>query len=124
MKLDDVEKLYPILTSIGEKELPIRLAYKFTKFISQIERDYNFYIEETKKIVYKYAEKNEQGEIIFSENGTITLQKEHVSDAEQSLKDLAEIEVETPSITFTLDELESLSITPADLQNLLPFIEE
>ena len=124
MNLNQVENLYKTLSTLTQISMPIRSAYKITKLLNFMEKDYQFYIEETKKIVFKYAEKDEQGQILPSEDGSVKIQKESIPAAEKALLDLSEIEVETPSITFTLDELESLSIAPADLQNLLPFIEE
>jgi hypothetical protein len=124
MTLHQTEQLFTTLSSLAKTSMPIRLAYKITKLLNQIEKDYNFYIEETKKIIIKYAERDEQGQLISTENGSITLQKNLISEAEKDLLELSEIEVDLPSISFTLDELETLNITPSDLQSLLPFIEE
>lgn len=124
MTLHQTEQLFTTLSSLAKTSMPIRLAYKITKLLNQIEKDYNFYIEETKKIIIKYAERDEQGQLISTENGSITLQKNLISEAEKELLELSEIEVDLPSISFTLDELETLNITPSDLQSLLPFIEE
>jgi hypothetical protein len=124
MTLHQTEQLFTTLSSLAKTSMPIRLAYKITKLLNQIEKDYNFYIEETKKIIIKYAERDEQGQLISTENGSITLQKNLISEAEKDLLDLSEIEVDLPSISFMLDELETLNITPSDLQSLLPFIEE
>ena len=124
MTLHQTEQLFTTLSSLAKTSMPIRLAYKITKLLNQIEKDYSFYIEETKKIIVKYAERDEQGQLISTENGSITLQKNLISEAEKDLLELSEIEVDLPSISFTLDELETLNITPSDLQPLLPFIEE
>lgn len=124
MTLNSVEKLHNVLSSLNQNTMPLRLAYKFTKISSKIEEDYNFYIEKTKEIVIKYAEKDEEGKIIPNEQGNVTIHKNCISQAEKELFELAAIEVDNPEITFTLEELESLEIKPYDLQYLIPFIEE
>jgi hypothetical protein len=124
MTLNSVEKLYGVLSSLNQNAMPLRLAYKFTKFSSKIEEDYNFYIEKTREIVMKYAEKDEEGKIIPNDQGNVTIKKDHIPQAEKELSELARIEVNNPEITFTLEELESLEIKPYDLQYLIPFIEE
>ena len=123
MKLGNIETLYNTLSSLKEKEMPIRLSYKFTLLLDKIDCDYNFFISEMRKIINKYGLKDDRGELI-QENGNIKINPDSLSLAEKALQDLHETEVKLPDVTLTLDELESLNIKPADLRALLPFIKE
>ena len=123
MKLNNIETLYSSLTQLKSKEMPLRLSYKFTKFLSKIEKDYEFFTSKTREVIIKYAEKDENGEITQYE-GNIRIVPENIPLAEKELSELNDIEVEDINISFTLDELESLSIAPEILQPLLPFIKE
>ena len=123
MKLGNIETLYNTLSSLKEKEMPIRLSYKFTLLLDKIDCDYNFFISEMRKIINKYGLKDEHGELV-QENGNIKINPDSLSLAEKALQELHETEVKLPDITLTLDELESLNIKPADLRALLPFIKE
>ena len=123
MKLGNIETLYNTLSSLKEKEMPIRLSYKFTLLLDKIDCDYNFFISEMRKIINKYGLKDENGELV-QENGNIKINPDSLSLAEKALQDLHETEVKLPDVTLTLDELESLNIKPADLRSLLPFIKE
>lgn len=123
MKLNNIETLYSSLTQLKSKEMPLRLSYKFTKLLSKIEKDYEFFTSKTREVIIKYAEKDDNGEIIQYESN-IRVAPENIPLAEKELSELNDIEVEDINISFTLDELESLSITPEILQPLLPFIKE
>lgn len=123
MKLGNIETLYNTLSSLKEKEMPIRLSYKFTLLLDKIDCDYNFFISEMRKIINKYGLKDDQGELV-QENGNIKINPDSLSLAEKALQELHETEITLPEVTFTLDELESLNIKPADLRALLPFIKE
>ena len=123
MKLGNIETLYNTLSSLKEKEMPIRLSYKFTLLLDKIDCDYNFFISEMRKIINKYGLKDEHGELV-QENGNIKINPDSLSLAEKALEDLHEPEIKLPDVTLTLDELESLNIKPADLRALLPFIKE
>lgn len=123
MKLGNIETLYNTLSSLKEKEMPIRLSYKFTLLLDKIDCDYNFFISEMRKIINKYGLKDEHGELV-QENGNIKINPDSLSLAEKALQDLHETEIKLPDVTLTLDELESLNIKPADLRALLPFIKE
>lgn len=123
MKLSLVENLYTIIKSFQEKEMPIKLSYKFSKIFDSIESDYQFFFTQLRKILDKYAEKDENGEFIQND-GHIPFKKDCFELAEKALNDLYETEITLPKITFTLDELEGLDIKPYELRALLPFIEE
>lgn len=123
MKLGNIETLYNTLSSLKEKEMPIRLSYKFTLLLDKIDCDYNFFISEMRKIINKYGLKDDQGELV-QENGNIKINPDSLGLAEKALQELHETEITLPDITFTLNELESLNIKPADLRALLPFIKE
>lgn len=123
MKLSSIENLYTALKSFQEKEMPIKLSYKFSKIFSSIESDYQFFFSQLRKILDKYAEKDENGEFIQNE-GTIPFKKDCFELAEKALNDLYETEITLPKVTFTLDELEGIDIKPFELKALLPFIEE
>lgn len=123
MKLSSIENLYSTLKDFQEREMPIKLSYKFSKLFSAAESDYQFFYTQLRKILDKYAEKDENGEFIQN-NGHIPFKKDCFELAERALNDLYETEVTLPKITFTLDELEGLDIKPYELRALLPFIEE
>ena len=123
MKLGNIEALYNTLSSLKEKEMPIRLSYKFTLLLDKIDCDYNFFISEMRKIINKYGLKDDQGELV-QENGNIKINPDSFALAEKALEELHETEIKLPDVTLTLDELESLNIKPADLRALLPFIKE
>ena len=123
MKLGTIETLYNTLSSLKEKEMPIRLSYKFTVILDKIDCEYNFFISEMRKIINKYGLKDENGELV-QENGNIKINPDSFGLAEKALQELHETEITLPEVNFTLDELESLNIKPADLRALLPFIKE
>ena len=123
MKFKQIEILHSTLSEFTEKEMPLRLAYKFSKILSSIEKDYEFYISEMRKIISKYSEKDDQGNPI-QEEGNIKIQKDYLSMADKSIQELYNMEFNLPDVKFSLSELEDLSIKPSSLQVLLPFIVE
>ena len=123
MKLQTIQSLYSTLTTLKSTQMSLRLSYKFSKLLSKIEKDNEFFIEKAREIVLKYAEKDENGNYIQNE-GNIKVIPENIPLANKELDELNNIEMEDIDITFTLEELESLSIAPEVLQPLLPFIKE
>ena len=103
--------------------MPFSLSYKFTKILDKIETDYQYFVKKMREIINKYADKDENGELIIKDNN-IQIKKDFISLAEKELNELNDIEVTIPDISFSVEELKSLSIKPADLRALLPFIKE
>lgn len=124
MKLQTIETLHSSLTQLKSQEMPLRLSYKFSKLLSKIEKDSEFFTEKTREVILKYAEKDENGDLVQTEDGNIRIQTDKIEEANKAMMELNDIEVEDINITFTLDELESLSIAPEVLQPLLPLIVE
>ena len=123
MTLGNIESLYTTLSTFKEKEMPIRLSYKFTLLLDKIDCEYNFFISEMRKIINKYGLKDDNGELV-QDNGNIKIHPDFFTLAEKALQELHETEITLPDITFTLDELDSLDIKPSDLKSLLPFNKE
>ena len=125
MLLKEIIPLYNTLVSIKDKEMPIRISYKFSKLLIAVETEYNYYMESFRKIAFKYGQRDENGDLIFDDNGNIKIKLESIDNANKELKELDEVEIqELPKITFTLEELENLSFKPTDVQTMIPFIQE
>ena len=124
MKLGQIEQLIPTLSTLKDKELPLRVAYKISLLMKAVENDYNFYMEEGKKILKEYAQVDSEGKYIIDENGNIPFKEDCVDEAQKKVQELKEIEGTETNLFFTLDEFDGISLTPAQLQPLLPFIIE
>ena len=124
MKLGQIEQLIPTLSTLKDKELPLRVAYKISLLMKAVENDYNFYMEEAKKILKEYAQVDSEGQYITDENGNIPFKEEFADEAQKKVQELKEIEGTETNLFFTLDEFDGISLTPAQLQPLLPFIKE
>lgn len=123
MKLSEIEKLYTTLKQLNEKEMPIKISYKFSKIFSQISTDFEFYSKKIQEILSKYGEKDEKGNFIVKD-GMVPFQKDYVDLAMKELDELNSIDITLPEYQFSLEELESLSLTPAQVSSLTNFIKE
>ena len=123
MKLSEIEKLYTTLKQLNEKEMPIKISYKFSKIFSQISTDFEFYSKKIQEILSKYGEKDEKGNFIVKD-GMVPFQKDYVDLAMKELDELNSIDITLPEYQFSLEELEPLSLTPAQVSSLTNFIKE
>lgn len=125
MKIIDALEFLRIYPKISSQTLPIKLAYKLNKLNCKIKNDGAFYEESLEKILQEYAEIDEKGNFIQNEAGDgIVIKEGLVNECHQKIKELQELSLETSDIFFTIEELEPLSITPAELNCLFSLIKE
>ena len=104
--------------------LPLKGAYKINKIKKAVEKESEFYQEKFQEIVDQYARKDENGEVVFSEDGNQIMIKEGmVEECNKALEDLQGLEVEIDNYGLILDDLgEDAECTPEELEALMPFM--
>lgn len=114
-----------ILGELNNAKLPIKVAYAITKNVNKINSEIKPYNIEKLKLLDKYAEKNEKGEIII-ENGHFKIKEECVENWNKEIKELLEIENEIDIHMIKLDDLlnSNYNISPAELSAIAFMIEE
>lgn len=105
--------------------LPLKGAYKLNKIKKAVEKEGEFYAEKFQEIVNTYAKKDENGNLVFSEDGNqIMIKDDMVDECNQALTDLQELEVEIENYGLSLADLgEDAECTPEELEVLMPFME-
>lgn len=124
VKLIDVRDLSLLYNKIKNQKMPIKTAYKFNKLMEAVDKELSFFQEKLNKILDEYAEKDENGEYVYSTSDSIKIQDNKLQACQEELLALQSFEVEITSSVFDLDELDSLDISVDDLRILMPFIAE
>lgn len=105
--------------------LPLKGAYKLNKIKKAVEKEGEFYTEKFQEIVNTYAKKDDDGNLVFSEDGNqIMIKDGMVEECNKALEDLQELEVQVENYGLTLEDLgDDVECTPEELEALMPFIE-
>ena len=109
----------------ADAHLPLKGAYKLNKIRKAVEKESEFYSEKFQEIVNTYAKTDENGQIIFSEDGSqIMIKDGMIEECNKALEDLQSLEVEIDNYNLTIDDLgEGLECTPDQLEALMPFMD-
>lgn len=109
----------------GGATLPLKGAYKLNKIKKAVEKEGEFYTEKFQEIVDTYARKDDDGNLVFSDDGNqIMIKDGMVEECNKALADLQELEVEIETYDLSLEDLgEDLECTPEELEALMPFME-
>ena len=113
------------IDTFSEMDLPLKAAYKINKIKKTVEKESDFYSEQFQEILNKYAKKDENGDLVFSESGDqIMIKDDMVDECNQALSALQNLEIQIDNYNFTIDDLgENLTCAPVNLEALMPFME-
>jgi hypothetical protein len=113
-----------VFNQVAQMKISSKLAYKIMKLCKSVATEEEFYNNKRNEIINEYAVKDENGQIVVSDDGMISIMQDKIPVAEKALRELNEIDVDVPDIKFTLDELDELKLSVADMFALDAFIVE
>ena len=109
----------------ADTTLPLKGAYKLNKIKKAVEKESEFYQEKFQEIIDTYAQKNDNGSLVYSEDGTqIMIKDGMVEDCNKAIDDLQSLEVQIENYGLSLSALgDDVECTPDELEALMPFME-
>lgn len=109
---------------LSSKVIPLKIAYKLNKLKKAVETEAEFYGEKFQEIIDTYAKKDENGNIVFSEDGDqIMIAEGKIEDCNKALDDLQNLEVEIDNCNLTIDDFgDNMECTAEELEALMPFL--
>jgi hypothetical protein len=104
-----------VLSKLNNMKLNIKVSYAVAKNISKIEKELEIYNKEKAKLIDKYGEKDEEGNLKVDEAGNI-----EITDKENWSKDIKELlEIENEIDIHKINEEDLIKcdcdITPGEL---------
>lgn len=124
MKMYEVLEMQNFYTSVQDKKMPIKTAYKLSRMAKRIEEEVQFYQKEFARIINEYALK-ENGQLVYSEDmNSIKVIPGKEEECNEKVIELKELEVDFSQFEFALDEFESFELTLTEMSSILPLIKD
>ena len=101
----------------------IQVGYKVMKFLKSIESDTAFYDTKLAEIAQECAEKDGD-KIKTTDNGNLVLAKDKISEWNNKVADLANVEIDVNLPSFNLEDFNECNFTLEELSILEPLISE
>ncbi len=125
-KLKDLVSFNLNSQKIFQEKLPLTCAYKLSKIQRAIAEDLEFYQKKYLEIVNEYGDKDENGNLKYSENGTVVLMiPERKEEAQKEINELDNMEVDLDLDNYLLelsDFEKDKKISMQELVGILPFM--
>ena len=127
MKMFEILELEGLLQKLTQKELPIRTLYKVDKLIKLVGKEKDFYQTQFQALVDTYAERDENGNYLYTDNSAeaVKIIPDKIAECQSKMNELVNIEItDVPDISFTFEELDSLTLSYTEARPLMNFIKE
>ena len=125
LKMSNIILLKGVCENLKTQKTSVKTAYKISKILTAVEKEFEFYQTKFVEIVNEYAEKDENGQPIMTDGGNgVKINPEKIAEAQTKMLELETIKTELNITPLSLDELEGLEISISDMQNLSCIIEE
>ena len=121
----DIISYNQFLLSPKLNDLPLAIRYKFSLIIPLLAPHIQFYEKHQQEIAAKYGKKDEEGNFVKTEDGKgIIIEDKFIDDFEKAIKELNEltVEIDADKIACSLDDLEKLNLSIAELSQISSFI--
>ena len=125
LKITQAVKIADFLEMFKSKKLSFKTMYHLTLLAQEVQKHVEFYNNAFRSIIMEYGKKDENGELVLTDNKeSVLLAEETTLEAHQKLTELQALDVELPEIKFSLDEFQNIEITAEEMLTIMPFISE
>ena len=123
IKLNDVVNATETFTKIMQQSFKGSLAFKIARLARELDKEMQTFNEERQKIIQKYGNKDENGELIVDENGNVKFDNANIAEINQEFSSLLETELEINADKLPMDSIDNFEITPQEMLNIEVFFE-
>jgi hypothetical protein len=117
LKLNQLIGMRGSLVKLLEKDMPIKQSYNLARFIKQANTELEQFEQSRIKLVNKYGEKDEQGNVTVAEFNQPQFMNE--------LNELTDLEIDFPHFrALKLSDLRNITFSTNDMMGLVDIIEE
>lgn len=122
--LNDILNNAEVFREISAKTLPVKTAFKVARLIRELDKENATFDESRRKIIEKYAEREESGEIKQTSEGNIVIQPDKIEECNREMIELLNTTIDINADKLNIDALGDIELTPTQMLGLEAFIEE
>lgn len=125
IKLSNILEFSDFFSKVKTAKLSFKTSYRLTTLATEIQKNVEFFQTQLNALVQEYGKKDENGyPTPTPDGGGVLLAEETMEEAYKRFNELHNLEVDLPDITFTIEEFETLELSPMEISAILPFIKE
>jgi len=124
IKLNDVVNATETFNKIMQQSFKGSLAFKIARLARELDKEMQTFNTERQKIIQKYGEKDENGELIIDENNNVKFNKTNLAEINQEFNSLLDTDLEINADKLPMDSIDNFEITPQEMLQIEVFFED
>lgn len=125
LKMYEIIDFPSFFEKVRNQKLSFKTSYRLTILAGEIEKHINFYQENFRNLLMTYGKKDENGNVMPTEDGQgIMLVEETIPEFNTKYNELRMLDVELPDVSFGVDEFGDTELTPMEVYTIKPFIKD
>lgn len=109
---------------LQEQKMSLQAVYNISKIFDCARENYQFYRSEFDKIINEYGQKNENGENVKLEDGSLAIDPERIDECAKAMRELENLQVEIPDYSIPANCFGDLELTLEQFNLLKPFVKD
>lgn len=118
-----IVNVIPILNKLAEGKFLGRKAFVIARLVREINKESETFELTRIELIKKYAEKDEKGELIITDDGNVHISTENLVNCNEELLKLQNTEIEINAEKIPVDWLEEMTLTLTEASILEPFVQ-
>lgn len=108
------------LQKLNRLELPVKVAFLLSRNIKEVDKSLESYNETRQKLIFQYADKDEEGNLRFDDKGDIIFKEGIQEKWSQDIRELLELKTTTKVQPISIHDLfkAEISISPLELSTI------
>lgn len=122
--LNEVLNSIGAFRSLSEQKIPAKAAFQIARLIRELDKENKTFDESRVKALQEYGERDENDEIKTTPEGNVILKPDKIEEYNNKIQELLDTQIQINAEKISLSLLENAEVSPIEILNLEPFIEE
>jgi len=124
IKLNDIVNATETFNKIMQQSFKGSLAFKIARLARELDKEMQTFNAERQKIIQKYGEKDENGELKIDEKGLVKFNKTNLKEINEEFNSLLDTDLEINVDKLPMDSIDNFEITPQEMLQIEVFFED
>ena len=125
LRFFEIKNFIGTYEKIKNTTLPIKVGYKLAKLAALCQKEMDIYQSQLNKIIQEYGARDENGQLIQTENGDgIKIKDDKIQECQEKLNELSTLEIEINESPISIEALENLELSLDEIGALSSFLSE
>lgn len=122
--LSDIVNATETFNKIMQQSFKGSLAFKIARLARELEKEMKTFNDERQKIIQKYGEKDDNGELKINDDGNVKFEAGKLNEINEEFNALLNNELEINAEPLPISKIDDFNLTPQEMLNIEKFFTE